>query len=399
MESLKTLHELKEWWKNVGKREEGGESERRHQHCGLSDQVPRHRQDGHSLPTWSASQVSESDGKDFDTEMFTHSSGKPELEKVLERKMMEILRCWVPSFETEPNEPDSSSGKGKRMRVWESEKCVKRFFRETCRVPASESLWVEQSIPGYTSLIPEPVQEDSRGHARTHEARRAMQLEGDRWKNGCGTKQLWMMFDGKSRPWDIKAGECVRELKERWENENGMAVGEVRLMAEGRVLGWDGLENLADGTIVQVSGNICGGMGQKPRKKKEKNPWESDGSGVPSWAQEVPWSDGSSAEEQFEAIKKDELMEQFEKDLGSGAVDTLSKMETKQAQDMLTKLEENMAGISEEKRKMAVWSLMWMAEKKKEELREKEERGKAEEREKKLEEESEKRESQSKNSE
>ena len=54
-----------------------------------------------------------------------------------------------------------------------------------------------------------------------------------------------------------------------------------------------------------------------------------------------------------EAIKKDELMEQFEKDLGSGAVDTLSKMETKQAQDMLTKLEENMASISEEKRKMA----------------------------------------------
>ena len=34
----------------------------------------------------------------------------------------------------------------------------------------------------------------------------------------------------------------------------------------------------------------------------------------------------------------------------SGAVDTLSKMETKQAQDMLTKLEENMAGISEEEK-------------------------------------------------
>ena len=152
-----------------------------------------------SVPTWSASQVSESEGKDFDTEMFTHSSGNPELEKVLERKMMENLRCRVPPVETERNEPDSSSGKGKRMRVWESEKCVKKFFRETCSVPASEPLWVEQSIPGYASLVPEPVQGDFRGHARTHEARRAMQLEGDRWKNGCGTKQLWMMFDGKSR--------------------------------------------------------------------------------------------------------------------------------------------------------------------------------------------------------
>ena len=41
----------------------------------------------------------------------------------------------------------------------------------------------------------------------------------------------------------------------------------------------------------------------------------------------------------------------------------LSKMETKQAQEPLTKLEENLAGVSEEKSKMAVWSLMWMAEK------------------------------------
>ena len=187
-------------------------------------------------------------------------------------------------------------------------------------------------------------------------------------------------MDGESRPWDIGVDERG-ELKERCEKENGMAVGEVRLLAEGRMIGWDDLANLADGTIVQVLGNICGGMGKKSRKKKEKNSWESDGSGVPSWAQEVPWSDGSSAEEQFEAVKEDELMEQFEKDLGSGAVDTLSKMETKQAQELLTKLEENMAGISEEKRKMAVWSLMWMAEKKR-----------AEEREKKLEEESERRE-------
>ena len=61
--------------------------------------------------------------------------------------------------------------------------------------------------------------------------------------------------------------------------------------------------------MVQVLGNMSGGVGKKSKKKK-KNPWESDGSGVPSWAQEVPWSDGSSAE-QFDAIKKDELMEQI----------------------------------------------------------------------------------------
>ena len=77
-----------------------------------------------------------------------------------------------------------------------------------------------------------------------------------------------MMFDGKSRPWDIKAGECVRELKERWENENGMAVGEVRLMAEGRVLGWDGLANLADGTVVQDSGISVAEWERSPGRRR-----------------------------------------------------------------------------------------------------------------------------------
>ena len=43
------------------------------------------------MPTWSASRVTKSEGKNFDTGMFTHSSGNPELEKVLERKMMENL--------------------------------------------------------------------------------------------------------------------------------------------------------------------------------------------------------------------------------------------------------------------------------------------------------------------
>ena len=161
-----------------------------------------------------------------------------------------------------------------------------------------------------------------------------------------------------------------------------MAAGEVRLMAEGRMVGWDELAKLVDGTLVQVLASMRGGMGKKSRKKKEKNPWESDGSGVPSWSQEVPWSHGSSAEEQFDAIKKDELMEQVEKDLGSGAVDALSKMETTQAQELLTKLEENLAGISEENRKIAVWSLMWMAEKKKEKnyRRKERERGRNKER-------------------
>ena len=41
-------------------------------------------------------------------------------------------------------------------------------------------------------------------------------------------------------------------------------------MAEGRMIGWDDLANLADGTIVQVLGNMRGGMGKKSRKKERR---------------------------------------------------------------------------------------------------------------------------------
>ena len=126
-------------------------------------------------------------------------------------------------------------------------------------------------------------------------------------------------------------------------------------MAEGKMVGWNELAELDDGTAVQVLGNICGGMGKTNKQRKEKNPWESDEA---SWAQEVPWSDdgskSSSAEEQFVAMDKDKLMEQYKRDLVSGGVDVLAKMETKQAEELLMKFQENMTEISEEKRKVAV---------------------------------------------
>ena len=67
MESLKTLHELKEWWKNMDK---------------SGDENPR-------VPMRNVSRVTKSEGENDDIGMFTHSSGNPELEKILELKMME----------------------------------------------------------------------------------------------------------------------------------------------------------------------------------------------------------------------------------------------------------------------------------------------------------------------
>ena len=74
--------------------------------------------------------------------------------------------------------------------------------------------------------------------------------------------------------------------------ENETAAGEVRLMAEGRMVEWEDLVHLADGAMVQVLGNMRDGMGKKSKKKTGKNPWVSDGWGVPSWAQKsslVEW--------------------------------------------------------------------------------------------------------------
>ena len=49
-----------------------------------------------------------------------------------------------------------------------------------------------------------------------------------------------------------------------------MAAGEVRLMAEGRMVEWEDLANLADGTVVQVLGNICGNGKEVQEKEGEK---------------------------------------------------------------------------------------------------------------------------------
>ena len=39
---------------------------------------------------------------------------------------------------------------------------------------------------------------------------------------GEARKQVWMQFEGKSRPWDIKCGESGEEMGRRWRETNGM---------------------------------------------------------------------------------------------------------------------------------------------------------------------------------
>ena len=76
-------------------------------------------------------------------------------------------------------------------------------------------------------------------------------------------------------------------------------------------------------------------MEKKSKKKKEKNPWESDdGSGAKS----------SSAEEQFEELDKEKVMEDHRKAMGSGHIDALVDMDPNAVEEMLMRCRENMTG-------------------------------------------------------
>ena len=53
-----------------------------------------------------------------------------------------------------------------------------------------------------------------------------------------------------------------------------------------------------------------------------------------------------------------------------GHIDMLANMNTEQAEEMLMKFRENMSGVTEDQKTLAMLSLMWMVERRKEEQRE-----------------------------
>ena len=113
--------------------------------------------------------------------------------------MMENLRCRVPSVETELNEPESSSGKGKIMRVWRVKSASKGFSgRFVVFLPVNlrglKKVFLIHFIdhrigPGEMGVM----------HVFTKQCEK------------CNSRKIWenvmrdqttmrMMFDGKSRP-------------------------------------------------------------------------------------------------------------------------------------------------------------------------------------------------------
>ena len=142
----------------------------------------------------------------------------------------------------------------------------------------------------------------------------------------------------------------------------GMGDCDIRLMVEGRNICWDELVDLENGSVIQVLANIRRGM-KKKCKKRKTNPWTSDeGSGERS----------SSAEEQLKELDKQELMENHRREMGNEHIHMLANMNTEQVEEMLMNFRENMSGVTEEQKTIAMMSLMWMVERRKQEQRESE---------------------------
>ena len=72
-------------------------------------------------------------------------------------------------------------------------------------------------------------------------------------------KQVWMQFEGRTKPWDVLYDEGGDEMERRWREKNRMEGVEMHMVSGGRLVHWNGIKDLADG------------------EKKQGNPWESDG--------------------------------------------------------------------------------------------------------------------------
>ena len=143
-----------------------------------------------------------------------------------------------------------------------------------------------------------------------------------------------MQFEGRTKPCDVLYGENGDEIERRWRENNGMEGVGMHMASEGRLVDWSGIKDLADGAMVQVMVNIHGGMGKRGKKKKQGNPWESDGGS----------GEMSSAEEQFEVMDKAAFMEEHRKVMGNSYVDMWADMEMEEVKAQVEEFEEAVRG-------------------------------------------------------
>ena len=157
---------------------------------------------------------------------------------------------------------------------------------------------------------------------------------------------------------------------------------DVYVTCDGRILRKDDkLKSCGfqDGSTVQDTNRMgCGGKHKDKKNNAEKTECKSSRgregarrrNGVdPRAERRQPggaagwWVGGTESfcEEQFEALDKEMMMEKYRNDLESAGLDVLARMDAKHAEEVLMKFRENLTGIPEEQRTVAVRRLMWMA--------------------------------------
>ena len=63
--------------------------------------------------------------------------------------------------------------------------------------------------------------------------------QGANEQEGGLMKQVGMIMDGRSRLLEVGPEEDGKEVAERWRRMTGMGDCDIRLMAEGKIVGWD----------------------------------------------------------------------------------------------------------------------------------------------------------------
>ena len=85
-------------------------------------------------------------------------------------------------------------------------------------------------------------------------------------------KQVWIRWRGRNQAVDLS-----KNTREEIKNWLGCRVRErIVLVLDGKRVRWDDLEEMQEGKVVEVMAEMRGGMGNKKKTRKGKNPSDDE---------------------------------------------------------------------------------------------------------------------------
>ena len=86
-------------------------------------------------------------------------------------------------------------------------------------------------------------------------------------------KQVWMQFEGRTKPWDVLYDEGGDEMERRWREKNRMEGVEMHMVSGGRVVDWNGMVNIRGGRSRANFGNRMEHPGKGVRRRNNSRSW------------------------------------------------------------------------------------------------------------------------------